>query len=279
MLTVTVLATPNLGNSFTKAFQRIVGVLIGKQTCDSGWHMSRNVQAVTCSLSVRSIQTTDTQPFIQCCASCSCSWLHIYQGASHIVWFVPALSSIQPSQCCCPSGGVHVAVYSPLAVYMSDKVPHTCWVVPVHSNLDTVQKQPSSCCCPPGVVPAGGWLFYGLYAACQEWWFLVICLSVWAFILVALSFWLTGREFMFPVALVTAFIGKYPVLWYRAGPWNFMLAMSYVNQNYILGVGLLRYTCKAVQWASVHCHAADVLLFCLCVCCQLSATLTVSSRP
>lgn len=30
MLTVTVLATPNLGNSFTKAFQRIVGVMIGE---------------------------------------------------------------------------------------------------------------------------------------------------------------------------------------------------------------------------------------------------------
>lgn len=30
MLTVTVLGTPNLGNSFTKAFQRIVGVMIGE---------------------------------------------------------------------------------------------------------------------------------------------------------------------------------------------------------------------------------------------------------
>jgi len=58
------------------------------------------------------------------------------------------------------------------------------------------------------VVAAGGWLFYGLYAACQQWWFLVICLSIWGFVLVALSFWLSGREFLFPVALVTAFIGE-----------------------------------------------------------------------
>jgi hypothetical protein len=58
-------------------------------------------------------------------------------------------------------------------------------------------------------VPAGGWLFYGLYAACQEWWFLVICLSAWAFVLVASSFYLTGREFLFPVALVTSFIGEW----------------------------------------------------------------------
>lgn len=55
-------------------------------------------------------------------------------------------------------------------------------------------------------VMIGGWLFYGLYAACQQWWFLVICLSIWGFVLVALSFWLSGREFLFPVALVTAFI-------------------------------------------------------------------------
>jgi uncharacterized membrane protein YccC len=33
MLTVTVLATPNLGNSFTKAAQRIVGVMLGEQEC------------------------------------------------------------------------------------------------------------------------------------------------------------------------------------------------------------------------------------------------------
>lgn len=33
MLTVTVLATPNLGNSFTKAAQRIVGVMLGEQAC------------------------------------------------------------------------------------------------------------------------------------------------------------------------------------------------------------------------------------------------------
>lgn len=69
---------------------------------------------------------------------------------------------------------------------------------------------PSSCCCPAAGVPTGGWLFYALYAACQEWWFLVICLSVWAFVLVALSFYLTGREFLFPVALVTSFIGEHP---------------------------------------------------------------------
>lgn len=54
---------------------------------------------------------------------------------------------------------------------------------------------------------AGGWLFYGLYTASQAWWFLSICLAVFAFVLVALSFFLTGREFLFPVALVTAFIG------------------------------------------------------------------------
>ena len=30
MLTVTVLGTPNLGNSFTKAAQRILGVMIGE---------------------------------------------------------------------------------------------------------------------------------------------------------------------------------------------------------------------------------------------------------
>jgi hypothetical protein len=30
MLTVTVLGTPNLGNSFTKAAQRIAGVMIGE---------------------------------------------------------------------------------------------------------------------------------------------------------------------------------------------------------------------------------------------------------
>lgn len=56
--------------------------------------------------------------------------------------------------------------------------------------------------------PTGGWLFFGLYAACQQWWFLVICLTIWAFVLVASSFFLTGREFLFPVALVTAFIGE-----------------------------------------------------------------------
>jgi hypothetical protein len=55
---------------------------------------------------------------------------------------------------------------------------------------------------------AGGWLFYGLYSASQAWWFLSICLAVFAFVLVALSFALTGREFLFPVALVTAFIGE-----------------------------------------------------------------------
>jgi hypothetical protein len=53
-------------------------------------------------------------------------------------------------------------------------------------------------------------VFYGLYAAVQEWWFLVICLTVWAFVLVALSFALSGREFLFPVALVTSFIGTHP---------------------------------------------------------------------
>lgn len=52
----------------------------------------------------------------------------------------------------------------------------------------------------------GGWLFYGLYSASQAWWFLSISLAVFAFVLVALSFALTGREFLFPVALVTAFI-------------------------------------------------------------------------
>lgn len=58
---------------------------------------------------------------------------------------------------------------------------------------------------------AGGWLFYGLYTASQAWWFLSVCLAVFAFMLVALSFFLTGREFLFPVALVTAFIGGYPL--------------------------------------------------------------------
>jgi hypothetical protein len=54
----------------------------------------------------------------------------------------------------------------------------------------------------------GGWLFFGLYAANQSWWFLTICLTVWAFLLVALSFWLTNQQFLSPVALVTAFIGE-----------------------------------------------------------------------
>lgn len=67
---------------------------------------------------------------------------------------------------------------------------------------------PVSCACGGVRMPAGGWLFYALYAACQQWWFLVICLTVWAFVLVAASFALSGREFLFPVALVTSFIGE-----------------------------------------------------------------------
>jgi hypothetical protein len=62
------------------------------------------------------------------------------------------------------------------------------------------------------LLPAGGWLFYALYAANQQWWFLVICLSIWGFVLVALSFALSGREFLFPVALVTSFIGESPTV-------------------------------------------------------------------
>jgi hypothetical protein len=67
---------------------------------------------------------------------------------------------------------------------------------------------PAGVCCRRAPMCAGGWTFYGLYAACQAWWFLVICLSAWAFILVACSFALSGREFLFPVALVTSFIGE-----------------------------------------------------------------------
>ncbi|KAF8072620.1 ASF1B [Scenedesmus sp. PABB004] len=55
-------------------------------------------------------------------------------------------------------------------------------------------------------VMAGGWLFYALFAACQLWWFLALCLAAWAFVLVAASFALTGKQYLFPVALVTAFI-------------------------------------------------------------------------
>eukprot|EP00882_Tetradesmus_deserticola_P006248 GHRQ01006576.1.p1 GENE.GHRQ01006576.1~~GHRQ01006576.1.p1 ORF type:complete len:425 (+),score=171.70 GHRQ01006576.1:372-1646(+) len=55
-------------------------------------------------------------------------------------------------------------------------------------------------------IMAGGWLFYALYAACQAWWFLVLCLAAWAFLLVALSFLLTGQQYLSPVALITAFI-------------------------------------------------------------------------
>eukprot|EP00775_Hariotina_reticulata_P010463 gene10463-10621_t len=55
-------------------------------------------------------------------------------------------------------------------------------------------------------VMVGGWLFFGLYAACQLWWFLAVCLAVWAFMLVAASYALSGNQFLFPVALVTAFI-------------------------------------------------------------------------
>lgn len=57
-------------------------------------------------------------------------------------------------------------------------------------------------------VMAGGWLFYALYASCQAWWFLVLCLAAWAFTLVALSFLLTGQQYLSPVALITAFIGE-----------------------------------------------------------------------
>jgi hypothetical protein len=57
-------------------------------------------------------------------------------------------------------------------------------------------------------VMAGGWLFYVLYASCQAWWFLVLCLAAWAFLLVALSFLLTGQQYLSPVALITAFIGE-----------------------------------------------------------------------
>lgn len=42
-------------------------------------------------------------------------------------------------------------------------------------------------------------MFFGLYAGCQAWWFLAVCLGVWAFLLVAASFWLTGKQFLFPV--------------------------------------------------------------------------------
>jgi hypothetical protein len=55
---------------------------------------------------------------------------------------------------------------------------------------------------------AGGWLFFGLYAANQSWWFLSICLAVFAFVLVALSHVATARHMLSPVALVTAFIGE-----------------------------------------------------------------------
>jgi hypothetical protein len=57
-------------------------------------------------------------------------------------------------------------------------------------------------------VMVGGWLFYLLYAACQAWWFLALCLAAWAFLLVASSFLLTGQQYLSPVALITAFIGE-----------------------------------------------------------------------
>jgi uncharacterized membrane protein YccC len=42
MITITVLSTPNLGNSFTKAAQRIAGVMIGKRCAHlaSSWNPS-----------------------------------------------------------------------------------------------------------------------------------------------------------------------------------------------------------------------------------------------
>ncbi|KAF6264461.1 hypothetical protein COO60DRAFT_1484576 [Scenedesmus sp. NREL 46B-D3] len=55
-------------------------------------------------------------------------------------------------------------------------------------------------------VMAGGWLFYVLFAACQAWWFLTLCLAAWAFLLVSLSFLLTGQQYLSPAALVTAFV-------------------------------------------------------------------------
>jgi hypothetical protein len=89
-------------------------------------------------------------------------------------------------------------------------------------------------------------LFYGLYAVNQEWWFLVICLSGWAFILVAASFALSGREFLFPVALVTSFIGECCVTTVLC---HMLVALSLLEQ---------RLSHAAVQFTTfaAHAHAA-----------------------
>lgn len=80
-----------------------------------------------------------------------------------------------------------------------------------HYRLPSLRTNTHPLCSDNTLFPAlhaGGWLFYLLYAANQTWWFLVICLAVWAFVLVAASFALSGREFLFPVALVSAFMGE-----------------------------------------------------------------------
>lgn len=91
---------------------------------------------------------------------------------------------------------------------------------------------------------AGGWLFYGLYAGCQLWWFLAVCLAVWAFGLVAVSFLLTGNQYLSPVALITAFIGE---------PGACQLGQTWSCMSHCAG-GLrgLVMLCKAVALASEH---------------------------
>lgn len=109
--------------------------------------------------------------------------------------------------------------------------------------------------------PAGGWLFYALYAANQQWWFLVICLSVWGFVLVALSFALSGREFLFPVALVTSFIGVWQT----------------VTQLMLLLLHRCRRT-LLVPLLSLECLASSLLVWC-CQECTFNGNTSISTVP
>lgn len=122
----------------------------------------------------------------------------------------------------------------------------------------------------------------------------MICLTVWAFILVAASFALSGREFMFPVALVTAFIGE---------SHNRLAALQIANTHLTSTVAvpcsklLLHSVCNGkgdggyFVWAgpdtvcvgsacnaTMQVPAAHSVPMPAC-CCQLCATSTVSNRP
>lgn len=119
--------------------------------------------------------------------------------------------------------------------------------------------------------PAGGWLFYALYAANQQWWFLVICLSVWGFVLVALSFALSGREFLFPVALVTSFIG----VWQTVTQLLLLLLHRCRRLARTLLVPLLSLECLAsslLVWCCQECNFQWQHIYIYCSC---SAVLSV----